>query len=79
MDEIATSLCPFCLSIALIFNVNKWIYYNLSMRNANEDGVTDDESERRLDRSVFILNIATGISIGVISVLLLTYYSLGCS
>jgi len=79
MNEIALSLCPFFLSIALIFNVNKWIYYNLSMSNANKDGVTDDESERRLDRSVLILNIATGIFIGVVSVCFLVIYSLGCS
>ena len=79
MTEVCTALSPICLCIALIFNVNKWIYYNLTMRVADKDGITDDEAERRLDRSVLMLNIGTGVSICVIFGLIITYFSLACS
>lgn len=79
MTEVCTALSPIFLCIALIFNVNKWIYYNLTMRVADKDGVTDDEAERRLDRSVLMLNISTGVSICVIFGFIITYFSLACS
>lgn len=79
MTEVCTALSPIFLCIALILNVNKWIYYNLTMRVADKDGVTDDEAERRLDRSVLMLNIGTGVSICVIFGFIITYFSLACS
>ena len=79
MTEISAALSPICLCIALILNVNKWIYYNLTMRVVGADGVTDDEAERRLDRSVLLLNIGTGVSICVISGVIIGYFSVACS
>ncbi len=79
MTEVCAALSPICLCIALILNVNKWIYYNLTMRVVGADGVTDDEAERRLDRSVLMLNIGTGVSISVISGVIISYFSMACS